>query len=167
MSDRQLVGVQPWSFSSLPASSCQSSRTLTACPPTKSARRRKVPSFAALSSRHLLLASRVSEVSRCPGALAGQPWTDEEHLRFLQGLNTFGKGKWRQIARSSLHGTKTPTQARAFRAIFGAPYAALPALLFGYHTSLPFPLTPWQPDAGVLSPAGCQPCSEVLLQAKR
>ncbi|KAK9785854.1 hypothetical protein WJX73_003112 [Symbiochloris irregularis] len=40
----------------------------------------------------------------------GQPWTEDEHIRFLQGLNTFGKGKWRQIARTSLLGSKTPTQ---------------------------------------------------------
>ncbi|GFR40575.1 hypothetical protein Agub_g1155 [Astrephomene gubernaculifera] len=39
----------------------------------------------------------------------GQPWTEEEHLAFLQGLRKLGKGNWRQIAKSFVP-SRTPTQ---------------------------------------------------------
>jgi SHAQKYF class myb-like DNA-binding protein len=39
----------------------------------------------------------------------GQSWSEEEHRRFLEGLERFGKGDWRNIARQSVI-TRTPTQ---------------------------------------------------------
>ncbi|GIM15999.1 hypothetical protein Vretimale_18688 [Volvox reticuliferus] len=39
----------------------------------------------------------------------GQPWTEEEHLAFLQGLRKLGKGNWRAIARQFVP-SRTPTQ---------------------------------------------------------
>jgi len=39
----------------------------------------------------------------------GQSWSEEEHRRFLEGLERFGKGDWRSIARQSVI-TRTPTQ---------------------------------------------------------
>ena len=39
----------------------------------------------------------------------GAPWTEEEHKRFLQGLETYGKGDWRSISRQSVL-TRTPAQ---------------------------------------------------------
>jgi len=39
----------------------------------------------------------------------GTPWTESEHLAFLDGLNELGKGNWRAIAKSFVP-TRTPTQ---------------------------------------------------------
>lgn len=39
----------------------------------------------------------------------GIPWTEEEHRRFLMGLQVHGKGDWRNISRNFVM-TKTPTQ---------------------------------------------------------
>eukprot|EP00284_Hemiselmis_tepida_P016679 CAMPEP_0174924432 /NCGR_PEP_ID=MMETSP1355-20121228/7239_1 /TAXON_ID=464990 /ORGANISM="Hemiselmis tepida, Strain CCMP443" /LENGTH=386 /DNA_ID=CAMNT_0016170237 /DNA_START=134 /DNA_END=1294 /DNA_ORIENTATION=+ len=39
----------------------------------------------------------------------GQSWSEEEHRRFLEGLERFGKGDWRSIARQSVM-TRNPTQ---------------------------------------------------------
>lgn len=39
----------------------------------------------------------------------GVPWTEEEHRRFLMGLQKHGKGDWRNISRKFVI-TKTPTQ---------------------------------------------------------
>lgn len=39
----------------------------------------------------------------------GVPWTEEEHRRFLMGLQKHGKGDWRNISRNFVI-TKTPTQ---------------------------------------------------------
>ncbi|KAI3408773.1 uncharacterized protein J3R85_020062 [Psidium guajava] len=39
----------------------------------------------------------------------GNPWTENEHRLFLLGLQTYGKGDWRSIARHFVK-TRTPTQ---------------------------------------------------------
>lgn len=39
----------------------------------------------------------------------GVPWTEDEHRRFLMGLERHGKGDWRNISRNCVI-TKTPTQ---------------------------------------------------------
>ncbi|PIN10152.1 hypothetical protein CDL12_17267 [Handroanthus impetiginosus] len=39
----------------------------------------------------------------------GVPWTQEEHRRFLLGLQKYGKGDWRNISRNFVI-SKTPTQ---------------------------------------------------------
>ncbi|KAL8532213.1 hypothetical protein ACS0TY_008713 [Phlomoides rotata] len=39
----------------------------------------------------------------------GVPWTEEEHMLFLMGLNKYGKGDWRSISRYYVI-SKTPTQ---------------------------------------------------------
>ncbi|XP_009767350.1 transcription factor DIVARICATA [Nicotiana tabacum] len=39
----------------------------------------------------------------------GVPWTEEEHRRFLMGLDKHGKGDWRNISRNFVI-SKTPTQ---------------------------------------------------------
>nr|GMD00467.1 transcription factor DIVARICATA-like [Ipomoea batatas] len=39
----------------------------------------------------------------------GVPWTEEEHRRFLMGLDKYGKGDWRNISRNYVI-SKTPTQ---------------------------------------------------------
>ncbi|MQL98329.1 hypothetical protein Taro_031040 [Colocasia esculenta] len=39
----------------------------------------------------------------------GIPWTEEEHRRFLEGLEKYGKGDWRSISRMAVV-TRTPTQ---------------------------------------------------------
>lgn len=40
---------------------------------------------------------------------SGTPWTEEEHRRFLVGLQKLGKGDWRGIARNYVL-SRTPTQ---------------------------------------------------------
>jgi len=40
-----------------------------------------------------------------------QGWTKEEHLKFLSGLQTHGKGAWKEI--SQLVGSRTPTQIQS------------------------------------------------------
>ncbi|KAH9289057.1 hypothetical protein KI387_033174, partial [Taxus chinensis] len=37
------------------------------------------------------------------------PWTEEEHILFLTGLEKLGKGDWRGISRSFVR-TRTPIQ---------------------------------------------------------
>lgn len=39
----------------------------------------------------------------------GEPWTEEEHKKFLLGLNKLGKGDWRGISRNYVV-SRTPTQ---------------------------------------------------------
>ncbi|CAI0544168.1 unnamed protein product [Linum tenue] len=39
----------------------------------------------------------------------GSPWTEEEHRRFLEGLEKYGKGDWRSISRNAVI-SRTPTQ---------------------------------------------------------
>jgi SHAQKYF class myb-like DNA-binding protein len=37
-----------------------------------------------------------------------QGWTQDEHVRFLRGLQIYGKGAWKEIAQ--IVGTRNPTQ---------------------------------------------------------
>ncbi|XP_078435277.1 duplicated homeodomain-like superfamily protein [Wolffia australiana] len=39
----------------------------------------------------------------------GVPWSEDEHKRFLEGLEKYGKGDWRSISRNAVV-TRTPTQ---------------------------------------------------------
>ncbi|KAK1299902.1 Transcription factor DIVARICATA [Acorus calamus] len=39
----------------------------------------------------------------------GTPWTEDEHRRFLEGLEKYGKGDWRSISRNAVL-SRTPTQ---------------------------------------------------------
>ena len=41
-----------------------------------------------------------SETAKATTITLGSPWTSEEHLAFLQGLATLGKGRWKEISRS-------------------------------------------------------------------
>ncbi|XP_020592737.1 transcription factor SRM1-like [Phalaenopsis equestris] len=43
------------------------------------------------------------------GRRKGVPWSEDEHRRFLEGLERFGRGDWRNISRWSVK-TRTPTQ---------------------------------------------------------
>jgi len=48
-------------------------------------------------------------VLRKPKRAVPQPWTESEHLRFLLGLERFGKGDWRAISRYCVP-SRTPIQ---------------------------------------------------------
>ncbi|XP_047322354.1 transcription factor DIVARICATA-like isoform X2 [Impatiens glandulifera] len=60
-------------------------------------------SFEAFKKRNS--ADRSSDQERKKGV----PWTEEEHRRFLMGLQRYGKGDWRSISRNFVI-SKTPTQ---------------------------------------------------------
>lgn len=55
-----------------------------------------VVGVAALSSTKPTLGSHVSSVA----ASLGSPWTADEHLAFLKGLASLGKGRWKEISRT-------------------------------------------------------------------
>lgn len=57
-------------------------------------------------------------IGKCPfhsekekKSLPKKGWTKDEHSRFLQGLKTYGRGNWKQIA--VVVGNKTPTQIQS------------------------------------------------------
>jgi len=52
---------------------------------------------------------RLNEASCQALAVAGHPWTEEEHASFLEGLQRFGKGSWLAISRHCVK-TRNPTQ---------------------------------------------------------
>jgi SHAQKYF class myb-like DNA-binding protein len=45
----------------------------------------------------------------CFVLVTGEAWTEEEHKKFLLGLNKLGKGDWRGISRNYVI-SRTPTQ---------------------------------------------------------
>ncbi|KAF1332706.1 Myb-like dna-binding protein, partial [Globisporangium splendens] len=49
-----------------------------------------------------------SPISGGANGTNGAPWTDDEHARFLQGLELFPSGPWKSIA--ACVGTRTPRQ---------------------------------------------------------
>ncbi|GAB2299617.1 hypothetical protein Dimus_033679 [Dionaea muscipula] len=57
------------------------------------------------TSRKKSFAARPHEHERKKGV----PWTEDEHRRFLLGLQKYGKGDWRNISRNFVI-SKTPTQ---------------------------------------------------------
>ncbi|CAI8594630.1 unnamed protein product [Vicia faba] len=68
------------------------------------------------SSTRLIIEDRISVgylsdglVVRTQERKKGVPWTEEEHIKFLVGLEKLGKGDWRGISRSYVT-TRTPTQ---------------------------------------------------------
>ncbi|XP_071716648.1 transcription factor MYBS3-like [Rutidosis leptorrhynchoides] len=48
-------------------------------------------------------------IARAQERKKGQPWSEDEHRRFLAGLEKLGKGDWRGISRNFVT-TRTPTQ---------------------------------------------------------
>ncbi|CAI9110364.1 OLC1v1010372C1 [Oldenlandia corymbosa var. corymbosa] len=53
---------------------------------------------------------REKGLSQCHKNKKGaQPWTDDEHMLFLQGLEEYGKGDWKSISRHYVQ-SRTPTQ---------------------------------------------------------
>ncbi|TVU36410.1 hypothetical protein EJB05_18343, partial [Eragrostis curvula] len=46
---------------------------------------------------------------RSEGRRPGIPWSEDEHRLFLQGLEKYGRGDWRNISRFAVR-TRTPTQ---------------------------------------------------------
>lgn len=50
-----------------------------------------------------------SKVEQPSVSRKGQPWTEDEHLAFLLGLQKLGKGNWRGISKHYVP-TRTPTQ---------------------------------------------------------
>ncbi|XP_071742373.1 transcription factor MYBS3-like isoform X2 [Rutidosis leptorrhynchoides] len=48
-------------------------------------------------------------IARTQEKKKGQPWSEDEHRRFLSGLEKLGKGDWRGISRNFVT-TRTPTQ---------------------------------------------------------
>nr|XP_043626542.1 transcription factor MYBS3 isoform X1 [Erigeron canadensis] len=79
------------------------------------------PSSSSLSSSRVSLNDLSSEKTVSVGYLSdgliaraqerkkGLPWSEEEHRRFLSGLEKLGKGDWRGISRNFVN-TRTPTQ---------------------------------------------------------
>ncbi|KAH7536914.1 transcription factor DIVARICATA [Ziziphus jujuba] len=61
------------------------------------------------SASQISFGSKPKQQGGEPERKKGTPWTEEEHRKFLLGLQQFGKGDWRSISRNVVI-TRTPTQ---------------------------------------------------------
>ncbi|PKA67185.1 Transcription factor DIVARICATA [Apostasia shenzhenica] len=63
----------------------------------------------ACGSSHVAVASHSHAPPARECRRKGVPWSEDEHRRFLEGLERFGRGDWRNISRWAVK-TRTPTQ---------------------------------------------------------
>ena len=110
-----------------------------------------------------------------PAGHAGEPWSAQEHLQFLEGLRHFGKGNWKQISKvgagASVRCARAPEAAKVWAVVrlrllqmHAGPRSAASAVMIGCRGA--FGLPPPRAEH-TLAPRRCRRCTSPAARPHR